>query len=273
MGCLPWRSVEAVSGGPRYFHSCHFDGCFRLNLLRRGGYTQDYTQLPYQRYFINNTVVQSLDRAAATTDSTGSTHCSTFHADKVLSAESQKNLITAVGVVVCRHGMLLRLMNFFRGERHLYSTATLWSLFVAGSAVHFWWYDIACRWIKSFGKWLEQEGDPGVVEKGKHVQGIIPPWHRYAHSVTIRQRPQLIKELRERVAAVERLYPDYGPALWQTDTAEFKGALVELAEHEIGQLCTEIEGAVMDYYSLEQVMVSLASRKKERDLAKREKTF
>ncbi|KXZ42182.1 hypothetical protein GPECTOR_188g287 [Gonium pectorale] len=434
MGGWPWRSVESVSGGPRYFHSCHFDGCFRLNLLRRGGYTQDYTQLPYRRYFINNTVVQSLDRAAATTDSMGSTHCSTFHADKVLSAESQKNLITAVGVMVCRHGMLLRLMNFFRGERHLYSTAALWSLFVAGSAVHFWWYDIACRWIKSFGKWLEQEGDPGVVEKGRHVQGIIPPWHRYAHSmacqkafghtrklgvgrgtgepaeifnsvmgphgaitrymspinreahlefvgrmhckhvvlglparlwrmrvraqaikaamearitaltaelgseatqvldqveclmqedthvteepalspvswraeyardrlmlqklesseaadvegdvplglllpgadsVTIRQRPQLIKELRARVAAVERLYPDYGPALWQTDTAEFKGALVELAEHEIGQLCTEIEGAVMDYYSLEQVMVSLASRKKERDLAKREKT-
>ncbi|KXZ53760.1 hypothetical protein GPECTOR_6g677 [Gonium pectorale] len=120
MGGWPWRSVEAVSGGPRYFHSCHFDGCFRLNLLRRGGYTQDYTQLPYRRYFINNTVVQSLDRAAATTDST---------------------------------------------------------------AVHFWWYDIACRWIKSFGKWLEQEGDPGVVEKGKHVQDIISPWHRYAHSM------------------------------------------------------------------------------------------
>ncbi len=64
----------------------------------------------------------------------------------MLAAESRKNLITAVGAVLCRHGMLLRLMNLFGGERHAYATTAALSLLTAGTAVQFWWYDIACRW-------------------------------------------------------------------------------------------------------------------------------
>jgi Kyakuja-Dileera-Zisupton transposase len=56
-----------------------------------------------------------------------------------------QNLVTAVGVAVCRHGMLLRLMNLFTGERHAYATAAVLSLLATGTSVLFWWYDIACR--------------------------------------------------------------------------------------------------------------------------------
>ena len=73
-----------------------------------------------------------------------------------------QNLVTSAGVVLCRHGMLLRLLSLFTGERHLYSTAAIQSLLVVGTGVQFWWYDIACRWSKSFGKWLAQQEDSGL---------------------------------------------------------------------------------------------------------------
>ena len=77
--------------------------------------------------------------------------------------------------------MLLRLMNFFRGERHFYSIAAIQSLMAVGTAVHFWWYDIACRWSLSFEKWLQKQEDPAILDKGRDVVSLIPPWHRYAH--------------------------------------------------------------------------------------------
>ena len=54
-------------------------------------------------------------------------------------------MITALGVAVCRHGMVLRMINLFEGERHAYSTAAVRSLLLQGTAVDYWWYDIACR--------------------------------------------------------------------------------------------------------------------------------
>ena len=124
---------------------------------------------------------------------------------QVLAAESRKNLITAVGAVLCRHGMLLRLMNLFGGERHAYATTAALSLLSAGTAVQFWWYDIACRWVcscrasasvpysyakfcdcnecrwgKSYTKWLGRQA-PELQQLGAGLRPLIPPWHRYAH--------------------------------------------------------------------------------------------
>lgn len=76
--------------------------------------------------------------------------------------------------------MLLRLVNFFTGERHAYATLAVQSLMQAGTSVQFWWYDIACRWSKSYHKWLAQQ-DPAVRAAGAAMQFLIPPWHVYAH--------------------------------------------------------------------------------------------
>jgi hypothetical protein len=64
-----------------------------------------------------------------------------------LTIQRLQNLVTAVGVAVCRHGMILRLLNLFTGERHAYSTAAVMSIFLAQTAILFWWYDIACRCV------------------------------------------------------------------------------------------------------------------------------
>ncbi|GIL85589.1 hypothetical protein Vretimale_13302 [Volvox reticuliferus] len=437
LGHWPDHGVEKAGPGPRGIHSCHFDGCFRLNLLRRRGYTPAYAQLPYRRFFISNQIMADLENSS-TVEAVDHGRCSTFHADKVLAPESQKNLVTAVGVVVCRHGMLMRLMNFFRGERHFYAIAAIHSLMAVGTAVHFWWYDIACRWSKSFEKWLQKQTDPAILDKGRAVVSLIPPWHRYAHShecqklfghtrqagvgrgtgepaevvnsvlgphgaitrymspanreahiehvarrycrqvllglparmwrmrvrakavehamekrvqdleaslgeekqqvvdeverliqqgreeandvsggasstsrswraeyvrcrlvlqklesidevdaegdilplsvlylgaetLTVKQRPRLIRTLRAQVSQLEQSHVDLNLASFQVDSQEFQAALTELAESEITQLCNEIEGAVLDFHSLEQLVASLATRKKERDLAKKDK--
>ncbi|PNH05116.1 hypothetical protein TSOC_008653 [Tetrabaena socialis] len=202
---LPW-GVEHQSGtenagrGPFSLHSVHFDGCFKLNQIKRKSrckhpdstsvvgnvqYTRNYTQLSRRRYTIRNDLVEALEASGSGSADIGrNTDCSNFTADKVLAQESVKNLITAAGVVVCRHGMLFRLLSFFHGERHLYSTAAAQSFFCVGTAVQFWWYDIACRWSKSFQKWLQRQdgADVALKEKGKDMVCLIPPWHSHAHS-------------------------------------------------------------------------------------------
>ena len=71
--------------------------------------------------------------------------------------------------------MLLRLMNFFRGERHFYSIAAIQSLMAVGTAVHFCWYDIACRWSLSFEKWLQKQEDPAILDKAETWPALSPP--------------------------------------------------------------------------------------------------
>jgi hypothetical protein len=93
-----------------------------------------------------------------------------------------QNLITGAGAVLCRHGMLMRLLNLFTGERHIYAIAAMYSFLRVGAAIQFWWYDIACRWSKSLAKWLAVPGrDAAVVALGAAVTCLIQPWHRYAH--------------------------------------------------------------------------------------------
>ncbi|GLC38836.1 hypothetical protein PLESTM_000783200 [Pleodorina starrii] len=92
-----------------------------------------------------------------------------------------QNIITALGVALCRHGMLLRLVNLFGGERHAYCTSTVQSILQAGTGIRFMWYDIACRWGRSYEKWLVEQDDR-LREVGAGMTYLIPPWHRYAHS-------------------------------------------------------------------------------------------
>ncbi|PNW79968.1 hypothetical protein CHLRE_08g373361v5 [Chlamydomonas reinhardtii] len=175
-------SPEGSGPGPSCLHSVHFDACFKLNLLAFRGYAAQYTQLARRRLFLPNTLIQQVLADGTASQQIGATHCSNFNADKVLAAESRKNLITAVGAVLCRHGMLLRLMNLFGGERHAYATTAALSLLSAGTAVQFWWYDIACRWGKSYTKWLGRQA-PELQQLGAGLRPLIPPWHRYAHSL------------------------------------------------------------------------------------------
>lgn len=53
--------------------------------------------------------------------------------------------ITAVGLVVCRHGQIVSMMNCFGGERHAYAILALALLLQGGLALQHWWYDINCR--------------------------------------------------------------------------------------------------------------------------------
>ncbi|PNW87380.1 hypothetical protein CHLRE_02g141011v5 [Chlamydomonas reinhardtii] len=185
-GLLPlpgrWLSVEDVLAGPGCIHSLHFDGCFKLNLLSRGKFhCQLYKQWERRRYFLHNGAVNEVDGTWATDN--GPSRCSTFHADRVLASENSKNLITGAGAVLCRHGMLMRLMNLFTGERHIYAIAAMYSFLRVGTAIQFWWYDIACRWSKSLAKWLAEPGrSTAVVALGCAVMCLIQPWHRYAHN-------------------------------------------------------------------------------------------
>ena len=99
LGHWPDYGVEKAGPGPQGIHSCHFDGCFRLNLLRRRGYTPGYAQLPYRRFFISNQVMVDLDKSS-TIDAVDQSKCSTFHADKVLAAESQKVRVRAGTIAI-----------------------------------------------------------------------------------------------------------------------------------------------------------------------------
>ncbi|GLC38083.1 hypothetical protein PLESTB_000269000 [Pleodorina starrii] len=173
--------VEDDGVGPKQLHSVHFDANFKVNLLARAGYSRHSPQLPRRRFFISNErVLAALGEPAASRD-IGPTHCSNFNADRVLASDPQKNIITALGVALCRHGMLLRLVNLFGGERHAYCTSTVQSILQAGTGIRFMWYDIACRWGRSYEKWLVEQDDR-LREVGAGMTYLIPPWHRYAHS-------------------------------------------------------------------------------------------
>lgn len=99
---------------------------------------------------------------------------------QVLARDARKHLVTAMGTAVCRHGMLMLLVNMFTGERHAYATAVAKHLLARSVGVRFLWYDIACRWQKSYDKWLATQ-PPAVQQLGGGLQALVPPWHVYAH--------------------------------------------------------------------------------------------
>jgi hypothetical protein len=54
-------------------------------------------------------------------------------------------LITAVGLAVCRHGYIYKMINLPSGEKHIFAIYVLQLLLMAGLQILFWWYDINCR--------------------------------------------------------------------------------------------------------------------------------
>jgi hypothetical protein len=88
--------------------------------------------------------------------------------------------ITGLGTAICRHGFVLKLLNIFTGERHAYATMVMQCFLFANIAVLFLWYDIACRWSKSFAKWLEKQPER-IRALGAATRCLIPPWHVFAH--------------------------------------------------------------------------------------------
>ncbi|PNW74064.1 hypothetical protein CHLRE_13g583898v5 [Chlamydomonas reinhardtii] len=186
-----WRpmlaAAEPAGRGPPIFHTGAFDCNFKLSLFKKKGLTHkyglDYRQLSRRRYTLGNAYVRGFEPPKGSADVGRNADCSSFTADKVLAKEEAGKLVTAAGVVLCRHGMLLRLVNLFHGERHMYATAAAASILAAGTAVQFWWYDIACRWSKSWQKW-HQALDPSTAWLGvaAAMVSLVPPFHSYAHS-------------------------------------------------------------------------------------------
>eukprot|EP00198_Chlamydomonas_reinhardtii_P004263 XP_001693599.1 predicted protein [Chlamydomonas reinhardtii] len=180
-------AAEPAGRGPPIFHTGAFDCNFKLSLFKKKGLTHkyglDYRQLSRRRYTLGNAYVRGFEPPKGSADVGRNADCSSFTADKVLAKEEAGKLVTAAGVVLCRHGMLLRLVNLFHGERHMYATAAAASILAAGTAVQFWWYDIACRWSKSWQKW-HQALDPSTAWLGvaAAMVSLVPPFHSYAHS-------------------------------------------------------------------------------------------
>ena len=56
-------------------------------------------------------------------------------------------LITAVGLAVCRHGAIYKMINLSSGEKHIYAIYVLQTLLSGGLQIMYWWYDINCRWV------------------------------------------------------------------------------------------------------------------------------
>lgn len=55
-------------------------------------------------------------------------------------AVSVQYAITALGLLVCRHGIILRASNCFTGERHAYALVFIrWLVCVLGLAVSYVW--------------------------------------------------------------------------------------------------------------------------------------
>jgi len=62
-----------------------------------------------------------------------------------------------------------------------------------------------------------------------------------ADKLTVRQRPALVRSLREQKIAIEAAQTECTPADWLRDGPEFTAGLAALAEDEARKLCTEIE--------------------------------
>jgi hypothetical protein len=76
--------------------------------------------------------------------------------------------------------VVLKLLNIFTGERHAYATYVMQRMLRSNVKVLYFWYDIACRWSKSFEKWL-QEQPADIQALAQEMRALIPPWHVFAH--------------------------------------------------------------------------------------------
>jgi hypothetical protein len=88
--------------------------------------------------------------------------------------------ITAFGFAACRHGVINCGVNLFHGERHAYPLLIVHTLVNLHVTISFFWYDIACRFKSSLGKWRARQ-DPGVQAMTANTTCIVPPFHVHSH--------------------------------------------------------------------------------------------
>jgi Kyakuja-Dileera-Zisupton transposase len=93
--------------------------------------------------------------------------------------------VTAVGAVVCRHGMPVQAMDIATGERYCYATLFLVQLLVyCSTLVRFVWYDINCRYAAHFLLWAGRQAGAikdRLAEVLPKIQFPLPVFHQHAH--------------------------------------------------------------------------------------------
>ncbi|EFJ45775.1 hypothetical protein VOLCADRAFT_105800 [Volvox carteri f. nagariensis] len=205
-----------------HLHSVHFDACFKLNLLSHKGYVSGYTQLGRPRYFLPNASIQQVLLDGHASQQIGVTHCSNFDADKWvresieflgLSCHPTKcqwepsqsvyhlgiTINTAAGVFEVPKQKLAKLRRLAIGLR-ITAKKNRRLVQKPGTAVQYWWSDIACRWGKSYAKWLECQ-TPDLQGLGRGMRPLIPPWHRCAHRHVVRDLPARLWRMRTQAEA------------------------------------------------------------------------
>jgi hypothetical protein len=110
--------------------------------------------------------------------------CHDFNADAELGRKSRIYDITGVVASFCRHGYCITAMNCFTGERYAYAMLVLYKIFILHQIeVSFFWYDINCRFRKTYSRWLalmdSQERDTSCAHATRFP---LPVFHKYAHS-------------------------------------------------------------------------------------------
>lgn len=94
--------------------------------------------------------------------------------------------ITALGAILCRHGLLMAMMDIKTGERYIYAILLLCHLMFTSLPdggilpVSVLWYDINCR----FGAYMKQWAEQLPQDMKLALQAIcmpLPGWHQYAH--------------------------------------------------------------------------------------------
>ena len=94
--------------------------------------------------------------------------------------------ITALGAILCRHGLLLAMMDIKTGERYIYAILLLCHLMFSSLPdgdilpVKVLWYDINCRFGAYMRSWAEQLPQP-MKEAVLRVLTPLPSFHKYAH--------------------------------------------------------------------------------------------
>lgn len=88
--------------------------------------------------------------------------------------------------MLCRHGILLLMMDILTGERYIYCILMLYALIFsslpdgAAMPINVLWYDINCKFGAYLKKWAADLPEP----KRSSMMRILTPlpgFHKYAH--------------------------------------------------------------------------------------------
>ena len=211
--CWAGQGVTVSVGGKDYIHpgvQFLLDFCFKVDIPH-----------PNQRYYVTQAVAgqalpEEMAAAAAelgaaagppATDHGCSDHtaaeesgqlrlavsgalpsalCSGGLALRLTSAPLMQRDITALGAILCRHGLLMAMMDIKTGERYIYGILLLCHLMFNSLPdgdilpVKVLWYDINCRFAPYMRRWAEKLPQP-MKEAVLRVLTPLPSFHKYAH--------------------------------------------------------------------------------------------